>query len=442
MWNRHAAVMRCAFALLAAIAGLFPAMVRGHDIPADVKVLAYVKPEGKVLRLLVRLPMAAMREVDFPLRGPGYIDLARADAALATAAKLWVADSVDVFENGVKAGYPVVAAVRISLPSDKSFTSYDTAIAHATGPRLDPALELYWSQQYLDALLEYPIASDAAAFSLEPRVDRLGQRVTTALRFLPPGSAERAFEFHGNPGLVHLDPRWHQAALRFVGSGFLHILEGIDHLLFLLCLVIPFRRVLPLVVIVTSFTVAHSITLGASALGYAPGALWFPPLVEALIATSIVWMAVENIIGATDLERRWIIAFVFGLVHGFGFSFALRDSLQFAGSHLVTSLAAFNVGVELGQLLVLALLVPLLNRLLRRGVVERAGIIILSAFVAHTGWHWMLERGEQLMKFPLPVMDAAAGAALLRWLIAALLLAALVWVARCRVRRWLTGHES
>ena len=78
----------------------------------------------------------------------------------------------------------------------------------------------------------------------------------------------------------------------------MHILEGTDHLLFLLCLVIPFRRLRPLVVIVTSFTVAHSITLIASAFGFGPDALWFPPLIETLIAVSIVYMALENIVYA------------------------------------------------------------------------------------------------------------------------------------------------
>ena len=94
----------------------------------------------------------------------------------------------------------------------------------------------------LDVLFEYPIHSDRSAFSIHPGLERLAARVVTVLRFLPPGGAVRAFEFLGDPGLVPLDPRWHQAALRFVELGFLHILDGTDHLLFLLCLVIPFRR--------------------------------------------------------------------------------------------------------------------------------------------------------------------------------------------------------
>src|SRR4029453_18479606 len=154
-------------------------------------------------------------------------------------------------------------------------------------------------------------------------------------------------------------------ALRFVVSGFWHILEGTDHLLFLCCLVIPFRRLRPLIIIVTSFTVGHSISLIPSAFGFVPDALWFPPLIETLIAVTIVYMALENIVYAAmgklgrDVSRRWIIAF--GLVHGFGFSFALRQSLQFAGGHLLTALFGFNLGVEIGPIAVLLVLIPLLN---------------------------------------------------------------------------------
>jgi len=437
MWNCRTSVIGRMFVPLMLLAAWLPGAGLAHDIPGDVRIVAYVKPANDRLQLLVRVPLAAMREVEFPVRGPGYLDLRRADAALAGAASLWLADNLELYEGDTRLMQPRIVTARVSLASDKSFTTFESAMAHLQGERVSPDTDLYWNQQLLDVLFEVPIQSAASAFSIHPKFSRLGQRVVTALRFLPPDSAERAFEFHGDPGLVRLDPLWHQAALRFVESGFLHILEGIDHLLFLLCLVIPFRRFVPLAVIVTSFTIAHSITLLAAAFGYAPGGLWFPPLIETLIALSIVWMALENITRATSIQRRWVIAFIFGLVHGFGFSFALSESLQFAGAHLVTSLVAFNIGVELGQLLVLLVLVPLLNLLFRHSMAERIGIIILSALIAHTGWHWMQERGEQLLKFPVPVMDAAAWASLLRWLLAALLLGAAMWFARRHLRRWL-----
>ncbi|PYQ19542.1 MAG: hypothetical protein DMF81_21555, partial [Acidobacteria bacterium] len=137
----------------------------------------------------------------------------------------------------------------------------------------------------------------------------------------------------------------------------------------------------------------------------------------------------ENIVGPR-LPRRWLIAFAFGLVHGFGFSFALRQSLQLAGSHLLTSLLSFNVGVELGQLLVLALLVPMLEVLFRFVVAERVGTIILSALVAHTGWHWMVERGDRLrqFRFAWPALDAALLASAMRWAMLGLVLLGVAWL--------------
>src|SRR5262245_7348171 len=200
-------------------------VVQAHDLPNDVKVQMFVKPASTTLQLLVRVPLSAMREVDVPRKGPGYIDLARADAALRSAALLWIADNVEIREDDVPLGYPRLVDARITLPSDRSFGSFEDAMAHLRGPRLPHSMELFWNQQLLDVLFEYSIRSERSEFSIHPRLARLGIQVVTALRFLPPGGAERAFELHGDPGLVRLDPRWHQAALRFVEGGFWRILD-------------------------------------------------------------------------------------------------------------------------------------------------------------------------------------------------------------------------
>jgi hypothetical protein len=431
-------MLRIHWSLLLASFLLLPWRAQAHDIPNDVIVQAFAKPEGAHLHLLVRVPLKAMRDVNFPERGPGYLDVAGAAAVLPEAATVWIAGFIEVFEDDVRLSKPQIVATRISLPSDRSFASYDEALAHITGPPLSNDTNLYWDQAMLDVLFEYPIQSEQARFSIHPALARLGLRVVTVLRFLPPGGGVRAFEFTGDPGVIRLDPRWHQAALRFVNLGFFHILDGADHLLFLLCLVIPFRRLGALVPVVTAFTIAHSITLIASAYNLAPNFLWFPPLIETLIAISIVYMAFENIAGGTSLQRRWIMAFAFGLVHGFGFSFALRESLQFAGSHLLTSLLSFNVGVELGQLLVLVLLIPALQLLFRYAVAERMGIIILSALVAHTAWHWMLDCGHVLaqFRFEWPALTAALLASVLRWLMVFLFLGGMLWFLQKAFQRW------
>jgi hypothetical protein len=421
----------------------FIARVSAHEIPNEVTVHAFLKPERDRMILLVRAPLNAMRDLDVPRRDSGFLDLARVDQVARDAAILWIGDFVKVYEGDRLLGRPEVAAARVSLPSDKSFQTYEQALAHVTGPGLPHDTELYWEQGLLDVEFVYPIESDRSQFSISPGLTRLGLRVNVVLHFLLPGGPERVFDLHGDPGIVKLDPRWHQAALRFVREGFFHILDGIDHLLFLFCLVIPFRRFLSLVAIVTSFTVAHSITLIASAFGVAPDALWFPPLVETLIAASIVYMALENI-ASPKLERRWLITFGFGLVHGFGFSFALRETLQLAGSHVLTSLLAFNVGVEIGQLLVLVVLVPALALFFRYGVTERMGTIILSALVAHTGWHWMIERGDRLrqFRFELPPLDLLLLASAMRWLMLLLIIGAALWLLRGLVRRPIAKAES
>jgi len=431
---------------------LWQAVARAHEIPNDVTVQAFLKPQGQRAQLLVRVPLLAMRDMDYPTpsRGSGLVDLSKADATLRDAATLWIADDIELYEEGNRLAYPRLVEVRASLPSDRSFASYEDALAHLTGPRLPPTTEFLWTQGMLDILLEYPIQSDQSRFSIRLKLDRLGLRTVTVLRFVTPGGAVRAFEFLGDPGVVRLDPRWHQAALQFVKLGFLHILDGIDHLLFLLCLVIPFRRFRSLVAVVTSFTVAHSITLIASAYNLAPDALWFPPLIETLIATSIVYMALENIVYAggapspplplapsrsqalvsPQLKRRWLITFGFGLVHGFGFSFALRQTMQFAGSHLLTSLLSFNIGVEVGQLLVLVIVIPALGWLFRYVVAERMGTIILSAIVAHTAWHWMTERYGVLrqFRFQWPAIDALFWVSVMRWAMLVVAGAALYWL--------------
>jgi hypothetical protein len=403
------------------------ARVSAHDIPRDVTVQAFAKPEDHTFRLLVRVPLKAIMDIEFPRRERDYVDLERIDQSLRDASMIWLARKIELYEEDALVPEARILSTRVSLESDRSFDSYEHALAHVTGPSLTNDTSIFWEQGILDVLFEYPIQSDRSHFAIHMAFDRLGISVVTALRFLPPGGVVRPYELEGDAGLVPLDPRWHQAVLRFVTLGFFHILDGTDHLLFLFCLVIPFRRIWTLVPIVTAFTAAHSITLIAAAYNYAPGALWFPPLIETLIATSIVYMALENIAVVTP-QRRWMITFLFGLVHGFGFSFGLQHTMQFAGSHLLTSLLSFNLGVELGQLLVLVLMVPALDILFRFVVAERMGTIILSALVAHTAWHWMIDRFGVLRQFPWPQATAADLASGIRWLMALIAVVGVAWL--------------
>ena len=416
----------------------FASHTQAHEIPTDVVIHTILKPEGDRLNFLVRVPLEAMRDVNFPEHGPGYLVISEADKTIRDAATIWIAREVTLYENDRPLEDWNIVAARLSLPSDSSIDSYADAYQSVTGPRLPDSIDLHRDQAMLDVLIRYPIESATSEFSVDAEFARLGLRTTTVMRFMPTDGAERLFQFSGDPGLVSLDPRWHHAFFRFVKSGITHILDGTDHLLFVICLLIPFRRLRPLVAIITSFTVAHSITLIASTFGLVPKVLWFPSLIEMLIAASIVYMAIENIVGA-KWQRRWLIAFAFGLVHGFGFSFALTETLQFAGTHVLTSLLGFNLGVEIGQLLIILAAVPVLNFLFRKPHVERVGTIILSAILAHSGWHWMSARAGDLAayQFHWPVMNYAFLALLMRWLMLLLIIGSAVWLLFAVYKRFL-----
>ncbi len=189
----------------------------------------------------------------------------------------------------------------------------------------------------------------------------------------------------------------------------------------------------------TAFTVAHSITLIASAYNLAPDALWFPPLIETLIAASIVYMALENIVGgitrAAPLDDR-LSASAWCTASASRSRCGRRCSSP--GSHLLASLLSFNIGVELGQLLVLALLIPTLELLFRFVVAERMGTIILSAMVAHTAWHWMIDRGEVLRRyqFKWPEFNAAWWVTVLHTLMLIVVIAGLGWLTLSLIRQY------
>jgi hypothetical protein len=173
----------------------------------------------------------------------------------------------------------------------------------------------------------------------------------------------------------------------FVGFGIEHILTGWDHLLFLLALLLHGGGLLAMVKIVTAFTVAHSVTLSLAALDVVvlPGRL-----VEAVIALSIAAVAAENLFASPTVTRRWMVSACFGLVHGFGFSSALRD-LGLPTHGLLLSLFGFNAGVELGQALVVAVALPALLRL-RRTSWERWMIRGASTAILVVGLALFVER--------------------------------------------------
>lgn len=175
--------------------------------------------------------------------------------------------------------------------------------------------------------------------------------------------------------------------LDFIKLGVEHIITGYDHLLFLAALLATAKGLWPVVRIVTAFTLAHSVTLSLAVLDIVtiPGRI-----IEPLIAASIVWVALENLIVREPGRRRWVWAFGFGLVHGFGFASALGE-LGLQGPAIARALVGFNLGIEIGQLVFVAVFMPAMM-LVQRG--RGAALIprIASVVVAAVGAYWFVQR--------------------------------------------------
>lgn len=235
----------------------------------------------------------------------------------------------------------------------------------------------------LRAALAFPVADGS---DIEIRCDplaELGPNHRTVATIVRDG---RRVEFLFEEGTVFRAREANAAATfwRFFRAGIGHILEGYDHLLFLLGLLLAIDRLLAAVKVATAFTLAHSVTLGLAALDLlAPSTR----LIEAGIAASIAYVAIENLVGVST-RRRWVVALLFGFVHGFGFASALRESgLERQG--LLVSLLSFNLGVETGQIAVIAAVLPLLAAARSRPWFHRAAqlasvAILLQALL----WFW------------------------------------------------------
>jgi hydrogenase/urease accessory protein HupE len=201
--------------------------------------------------------------------------------------------------------------------------------------------------------------------------------------------AERMLDGRDNEIDLGIDERRSDVASQFFGLGLRHILAGYDHLLFLGALLLGVRRLTNVVTTVTAFTVAHSLTLGLAVLGvvHVPAAI-----VEPLIAASIVFVGLENLI-RDDIQSRWKLTFAFGLVHGFGFAGALRElGIGAAGTSVAIPLAAFNLGVEAGQIAVAMAVWPLIPRLYAEPLARLHVARACSLLVVISGAYWLLGR--------------------------------------------------
>jgi hypothetical protein len=431
---------RCVLAVLVALT--LHAVAVAHDIPDEIAVQSYVRPQQNQLQVLLRIPLLAIADANLPKDGTGYLAMPYLDAALREAANQ-ISNGIVFLEGDERLVRYEMANARISLPSDRSYDTYESALARVRGAKLPDTTKVYYNQGFLDLELHYPIQSDQSAFSMRVLFGTgLANRTATYINFIRPDGAVRAFRIHDDTPLVRLDPKAHQAGWVFLKAGFYRFLDGLDHLLFVIVLALPFRRVRELVTPFIAFAIAHSLALSVAAFGMSGFDTWFVPTIGALIALSLVYVSIENGVAtpssslrAGTLRHRWIVALVFGLFHGLGFAIALQETLQFAGSHPIVALISYNIGLELGTLIILAIVLPTANMLFANAAVERAGIIVLSVLVGHAGWHWMTERMAIARLSSWPVMDLNLLLTVVRWLLAIAVIGGVLWFLSGLLRR-------
>ncbi len=240
---------------------------------------------------------------------------------------------------------------------------------------------------------KFPVAEDADLGVTFDLFDRFGESYKMLVKILSPRGASQFIAIGDAPTVrrpAEGEPRLGRQIAAFLRLGVEHIFIGVDHILFLLALLIPGGSLWKFFKIVSAFTVAHSLTLLAAALGWVA----LPErLVESAIALSIVYVAAENLFRARPTER-WRITGLFGLVHGFGFA-AVLGELGLPPRGMIPSLLAFNIGVEIGQIVIVSLMLPLVWWAARYRF-QRYFVRVASAGVLFMGMSWFLQRAFDL----------------------------------------------
>jgi len=410
-----------------------------RPVPEVVNIKAFAKEAAGRLELLVRVPLAAVKDVQFPTRGDGdTLDLPALKSMLPGAAKYWISSAFEASDRGERLAAPEVEDTIISIASDQSFDSYEAALAHFTSPDLPAQEQLFWQQVWFDIRFLYALKAGEPHISINPKVADLGVRVFTDLTSVSPAGDRRTFTFEGDPGLVYLEPRSTDAAKQFVSRGAGFVLRSAEFLLLLFCLALPFRHYRQFLPALLTFAGALALALLATMVGVASDTVWFHPLSETLAVVFIILAACANIAGRVTPRRRALFALGAGAAFGLLCASYLTGQLQFAGAHAVVGGLTFGAGVLLATAGVVALLIPVLSLLFSFARVEPLERVIVSALAADTSWGWLGDNWAQLRKIPVrPAFDAGMLVLALRGLAVLVLIAGLVWF----VNEWLKSQR-
>ncbi len=300
-------------------------------------------------------------------------------------------ENIRIYRNGTQPGFATLEEARNAFRQPPSFTRFEQGV--------------YVGDTTVDVLLRYTSENAVYRYALSSNLDPgLPDQDSTAnliLDYSPSG-----VQVFRARGLLHepvvVTRSVFDAVVTFIMEGVKHIIEGLDHVLFVICLVLGAMHLKPLLWRVTGFTVGHSITLSMGFFGFVPSAAWFVPAVETGIALSIIYVAVVAVIPRMQQQKgEWAVVGITGLIgllHGLGFSFVLHNILQVTSPDIWKSLLAFNLGVEIGQLLIVTgagLVFYLINRL--GDTAAKINRYLVACICAVIASYWVIERGNMIL---------------------------------------------
>jgi hypothetical protein len=407
--------------------------------PENVTIKAFARQGDNELTLLVRVPLGAIKDVQFPTRTTsGELDVPALQSMLPGAARYWLADTFRVTSNGVPLGPPVVRGTRLSISSDASFYSFEPALARFQAPDLAADEAVFWESLWFDVDYRWPLQVADGDVAITPNVSSLGVHVSTDLTFVGADGVSRAFTFDGDPGLIPLNPNRWETAGQFLGRGARFVTTNADFLLVLFCLALPFRRYRHMIPMLITFGGALVLTMAIAASGLMPRSVWFPLLVGTLAAAAIVVAAAANIAGGVTPRGRALLALGIGGLFGLACAVRFSQDAQFGATHPTAAVSAYGAGILITAIAGLAALVPVLRTLFAFARVERLERVIVSALAADTAWWWLTERWTELRKVPVRwSLDGSMLAPGMMVLAGMVLLAGLVWF----VNEWLKSYS-
>ena len=333
-----------------------------------------------------------------------FVDFDAIDDAPIGVAQL-VADGLYVTISGETVEAEVEALRLFRVGEEPSFATIDEAQIAINSDGYDRKAPLFVGDTVVDVALLFPTQGIVSEYSISSTLDPgLPGQEETANLLLDYGSNEpNVFRSRGlmqDP--VVITQSAFAGILTFIWEGVRHILEGVDHVLFVVCLVIGAHTLNALLWRVTGFTIGHSLTLTSGFFGFVPSGAWFVPAVETGIALSIIYAAVialQNPSGEQSSNRRMlVITIAIGLLHGLGFSFVLQEILQVTSPNIWQSLLAFNIGVEVGQIMIVLVVWPFLLASHRLSAtswsVARLGMAGACVVIAA---YWTIERAGMVL---------------------------------------------